>query len=264
VTIHAAVLGDPVAHSLSPLLHTAAYAALGLTDHRYHALRTAPADLPALFGRVRAAGRWCGLSLTMPLKAAAVPLLDDLATDLGVVNTVVVTGGRLVGHNTDVDGVRAGLAALGYAGGPVAVLGAGGTARAALAALRPGTVVSLHVRSPERAAAARALGERLGLAVTVGGLERVPAGATVVSTLPPTAPAVPTGGPLLDVAYAPWPTPTAAAAHRAGQPVVGGLTVLVGQAAGQVRLMTGLEAPVAAMESALPDGSSSGLGVPNP
>ncbi len=258
--IHAAVLGDPVAHSLSPLLHTAAYGALGLTGHRYHALRCAPADLPALLDRVRASGRWCGLSLTMPLKAVVVPLLDELATDLGVVNTVVVSGGALVGHNTDVEGVRAGLAALGFAGGRVAVLGAGGTACAALAAVAgTASAVTVHVRSAERAAAARALGKRLGLVVEVLGLDAVPAGATVVSTLPPTAPAVTTAGPLLDVAYAPWPTPTAAGALRAGRPVVGGLTVLVGQAAGQVRLMTGLEAPVAAMESALPDGSSTGL-----
>lgn len=257
--MHAAVLGDPVAHSLSPLLHTAAYEALGLEGWRYHALRCGADDLAGLLARVAASGRWAGLSLTRPLKQAALPLLDAVNGDLGAVNTVVVDGGRLVGHNTDPDGVAAGLAALGFSGGPVAILGAGGTARAALAALArwsaaaDGAVgpVTLHVRSPERAAGALALGERLGLAVSVARLDAVPPGVAVISTLPPGVPAASVDGPLLDVVYAPWPTPTAAAVH--GHPVVSGTEVLLGQAAAQVGLMTGREAPVESMRAALAD-----------
>jgi shikimate dehydrogenase len=245
---HAAVLGDPVAHSLSPLLHTAAYAALGL-PWRYHAIGCGRDDLAALLGRVRRSGRWAGLSLTMPLKTVAPPLLDEVVgADPAAVNTVVVAGDRLVGHSTDPAGIRAGLDALGYPGGPIAVLGAGGTARAVLVAVPPGTPVTLHVRAPGRAAGAAALGERLGLVVTVAALDAVGPG-PVVSTLPATAPAVRVAGPLLDVVYAPWPTPTAAAAPG---PVVNGLEVLLGQAAAQVLLLTGRPAPLAAMRAALP------------
>lgn len=249
--MHAAVLGNPVAHSRSPLLHSAAYASLGLDGWRYHAVTCAAGDLEGLLARVRGSGRWAGLSLTRPLKEVAPPLLDEVATDLGAVNTVVVADGRLVGHDTDPEGIAAGLAALGFAGGPVAVLGAGGTARAVLAALAAATVgrVTLHVRAPERAASAAALGERLGLTVAVRGLDAVPPGVTVISTLPPGVPAVPVDGPLLDVVYAPWPTPTAAAVR--GHPVVNGLEVLVGQAAAQVRLMTGRDVRLDVLRAAL-------------
>ncbi|HEX7354117.1 MAG TPA: shikimate dehydrogenase [Mycobacteriales bacterium] len=248
--MHAAVLGDPVAHSLSPLLHTAAYDALGLRGWRYHAVRCAGPDLAGLLARVAASGRWAGLSLTRPLKELAPPLLDQVVTDLGAVNTVVVDGGRLVGHNTDPDGIAAGLSALGFTGGPVAILGAGGTARAALAAVAgTATAVTLHVRSAGRAAGAVAVGERLGLTVAVAGLDAVPPGVTTVSTLPPDVPAVAVDGPLLDVVYAPWPTPTAARIQ--GHPVVSGREVLLGQAAAQVALMTGRPAPLAALRAAL-------------
>jgi shikimate dehydrogenase len=246
--MHAAVLGDPVAHSLSPLLHTAAYDALGL-DLRYHAVRCAAGDLAPFLDRVRRSDRWAGLSLTMPLKTVAPPLLDAVVgPDPDAINTVIVDGGRLVGHSTDPDGIRAGLHLLAYDGEPLAVLGAGGTARAVLVALVPGTAVTLHVRAPERARSAAALAERLGLAVTIADLDAVEPG-PVVSTLPASASAVAVHGPLLDVVYAPWPTPTAAAAPG---PVVSGLEVLLGQAAAQVSLITGRPAPLAAMRAALP------------
>lgn len=251
--MHAAVLGSPVAHSLSPLLHTAAYAALGLDDWRYHAVTCRPGDLPALLDRVRVGG-WAGLSLTMPLKTVAIALLDEVVGDLGAVNTVVIDAGRLVGHNTDVDGVLAGLRELSAPVGRAAVLGAGGTARAALAALALSGAreVSLHVRDADRARPAVVVGERCGLAVTVAGLEHVPAGVTVVSTLPVAAqPGLTVRGPLLDVVYAPWPTPLARQARSAGQRVVGGRTVLVGQAAKQVLLLTGRRPPPGALAGVL-------------
>ncbi|MHB8449598.1 MAG: shikimate dehydrogenase, partial [Mycobacteriales bacterium] len=137
--MRAAVAGRPIGHSLSPRLHRAAYAALGL-DWSYEALDCGAAELGALLGQVRAAAaEWAGLSLTMPLKEAVLRHLDVVATDLGAVNTVLVgPDGRLTGENTDVDGIRAGLVELLGSGRPLeraAVLGAGGTARAALAAL---------------------------------------------------------------------------------------------------------------------------------
>jgi shikimate dehydrogenase len=248
---HAAVLGRPVAHSLSPVLHAAAYLALGLTDWRYHALTCGEADLPAVLDRVRRDGRWAGLSLTMPLKQAVLPLLDEVRTELGAVNTVVVDDGRLIGHNTDIDGITAGLAELGAPLERVAVLGAGGTARAVLAALAAaGTVVvTLHVRTASRASSAAELAGRLGLHVVTAGLDQ-PILGTIVSTLPAGDDGLEVDGPLLDVRYAPWPTPLASTAAARGHRVVGGLPVLAGQAAEQVHLMTGQRPPVALMRTA--------------
>jgi len=268
--MHAAVLGRPVAHSLSPVLHTAAYRALGVADWRYHALTCGEDDLAAELDRVRRSGRWAGLSLTMPLKQIAVPLMDRVAPgswgdgDLGAINTVVVDGDRLVGHNTDVDGIAAGLAELGaplsrpagLAGlapplDHVAVLGAGGTARAVLAALAAaGTAeVTLHVRDQGRATSAVDLAVRLGLHPALAGLDQ-PILGTTVSTLPAGDKDLVVDGPLLDVRYAPWPTPLATAAAARGHRIVGGLTVLLGQAAEQVRLFTGQQAPLAVMREA--------------
>ena len=106
----AAVLGSPIEHSLSPVLHTAAYAALGLADWTYTAIECDEAGLPALLAsRDR---QWAGLSLTMPLKRAVLPLLDsteDLALEVGAANTVLFTDGRRLGYNTDVGGILTAL-----------------------------------------------------------------------------------------------------------------------------------------------------------
>lgn len=254
---HAAVLGRPVAHSLSPVLHTAAYQALGLSAWRYHALTCGEDDLAAGLDRVRRSGRWAGLSLTMPLKQIAVPLMDRVAPgswgdgDLGAINTVVVDGDRLVGHNTDVDGIAAGLAELGAPLGRVAVLGAGGTALAVLAALAAAgtSEVTLHARETSRASSSVNLAVRLGLHPVLAGLNQ-PILGTTVSTLPAGDEDLVVDGPLLDVRYTPWPTALGASVAARGHRVVGGLPVLVGQAAEQVRLFTGQRAPVAVMRTA--------------
>lgn len=249
---HAAVLGRPVAHSLSPALHTAAYAALGLDGWRYHALTCAAGDLPPLLARLRGGDRWAGLSLTMPLKQPAAGLVDELHTALGAVNTVVFTaGGQLAGHNTDPDGIAAGLAELGAPTEEVTLLGAGGTARAVLAALAAAGTRSLtvRVREPARAGPLLALAGRLGLPAVLDRLGP-PVTGTTISTLPAGDEHLAVDGPLLDVRYHPWPTALARGAASRGHRTVGGLTVLVGQAAGQVRLFTGLEPPVEAMRQA--------------
>ncbi len=266
----AAVLGSPVAHTLSPVLHRAAYAALGLTAWRYDAVEVDEAGLAGFFAGLDAS--WAGLSLTMPLKRAVRPLLvaeSDLARAVGAVNTVTFPPGGPVGHNTDVHGIVAALREAGVAAVErAAVLGGGATACSAVAALRDlGCERPLvHVRAPERSGGVVAAGKRLGTEVRLGPLdpEAIAAGrpAVVVSTLPAGAADgwaahlvrrlgdAEGPGALLDVVYVPWPTPLAAAWAAAGGPVASGFAMLLHQAAEQVRLMTGLEPPVVAMRSA--------------
>lgn len=256
--MRAAVLGSPVAHSLSPVLHTAAYRALGLDGWSYTRHDCDEAGLP---GFVSGLGPdWAGLSLTMPLKRAALEVadaVDPLAAAVGAANTLLL-GAAPAAYNTDVAGI---VTALGPVAGRAVVLGAGGTAQAALAALRDLGVddVTVLVRDLARTGELRATAERLGTGPRIeAGLTdpaRVDLAAAdlVISTLPAgaadrlTAPATV----LLDVVYAPWPTPFAAAAQRAGARVVSGLEMLLHQAAAQVQLMTGKPGPVEAMRAAL-------------
>lgn len=267
----AAVLGSPVAHSLSPVLHRAAYAALGL-DWTYEAIECDEARLPALLEELDDA--WAGLSLTMPLKRAVLPLLDEVsetAVAVGGANTVVFDGGRRRGENTDVAGMVDALREAGVSGVTSAVvLGAGATACSALAALRElgSTEVVVVARSPARATGLRAAADRLGASVRVHGWDELPALLAVdilVSTVPSgvadhladtvlgTGPGREGDGPdaVFDVVYDPWPTRLAAAASAAGRRVVGGFDLLLHQAAHQVELMTGRSpAPIAAMRAA--------------
>ncbi len=251
--MRAAVLGRPIAHSLSPALHRAAYAALGL-DWTYDAVDCGPDELPALLASL--GPEWAGLSLTMPLKQAVLPLLDsvsDLARDVAAANTVVLRDGRRHGENTDVHGIVAALADAGVTSASRAVvLGGGATARSALAALaRLGcTSPVLVVRSePVDTLAAAA---RLGVTPVVA--SALPEECDLlVSTLPAGAadrfaPYVRDVPVLLDVVYDPWPTVLASAC---GGVVVSGAAMLLHQAAAQVHLMTGFEPPVRVMEQAL-------------
>jgi shikimate dehydrogenase len=260
----AAVLGSPVAHSLSPVLHRAAYAAMGLDSWTYDAIECREDGLAALLDGL--GPEWAGLSLTMPLKRVALDLADsvsDLAVAVGGANTIVLRDGRRHADNTDVHGIETALTEAGLKAPQSAlVLGGGATAASALAALaRLGTAEAvLAARSPERAAGAAEVGERFGLAVRVVALDRVTAhlpAELVVSTLPGRAadafagPVAASGAALFDVVYAPWPTVLAAAVERAGGTVVGGFAMLLHQAVRQVALMTGREdVPVAAMRAA--------------
>jgi shikimate dehydrogenase len=262
----AAVLGSPISHSLSPVLHRAAYRALGLTGWTYDAIECDEAGLPALLD---GCGQdWAGLSLTMPLKRAVLPLLDTaepLVTDVGGANTVIFAAGARQGHNTDVPGMINALTAAGVSGsGPVLLLGAGATACSALAAVRAlgAGEVTVAVRDPERAADLLAAARRLGMAVRLadfGGqppasgwhllISTVPAGAADIyaqqvlrGDLVPAA--------VLDVVYHPWPTRLAAAAEKTGAALVFGFELLLHQAARQVELMTARTPPTAAMRRA--------------
>lgn len=254
-----AVLGSPIEHSLSPVLHRAAYTELAL-DWRYDPIEVSEQGLPAFLDALGPS--WRGLSLTMPLKRVVVPLLhqtSDTVATTGVVNTVLCEpDGRLLGHNTDVPGFGAALAERGLHDiGSALVLGGGATATSAVVALeRMGCRrVTLGVRDPNRAAEAAAA----GTAVRVVRLSDVAAEHPdlVVSTIPAAAQdnAV-TGlagraGALFDVVYDPWPTPLAGAFAAAGLPVLGGLDLLVHQAVLQVEMMTGrFPAPLTAMRMA--------------
>ncbi|MGH9004635.1 MAG: shikimate dehydrogenase family protein, partial [Acidimicrobiia bacterium] len=171
-----AVLGSPIAHSLSPVLHRAAYEALGLDGWEYTGVECDEARLPGLLAGLD--DSWVGLSLTMPLKRAVLPLLDEvspLAASVRAVNTVLrhapsaglPVGGRsrLTGDNTDVPGMASLLADQAYAGEDgVMVLGGGATACAALAALaqRGASGVELRVREASRAQETVEVGTALG------------------------------------------------------------------------------------------------------
>lgn len=264
----AAVLGSPIAHSLSPALHRAAYAALGLDGWEYGRHEVDEAGLPAFLERMAADEvRWAGLSLTMPLKRAVIPLLDEIgatASSVQAVNTVVVADdGRRTGENTDIPGMLAALRERGVGRvAAAAVLGAGATASSALAALAQVCAgpVTVYVRSETRAAQMREWGDRLGVEVgtepwSAAGrafdaplvIATTPAGAT--DELAAAVPDRP--GALFDVLYEPWPTALAAAWSARGGAVVNGLDLLVHQAVLQVELMTGrAPAPLAAMRAA--------------
>lgn len=261
----AAVLGSPIAHSLSPVLHRAAYQELGLAGWTYDRFEVDEAGLPAFFETL--GPEWAGLSLTMPLKRAVIPLLDEIsetAASVDAVNTVVRTeDGRRIGDNTDIPGMVAALREHGIDKvDAAAVLGAGATASSALAALFricPGEI-AVYVRSEARATEMRQWAERLDVAVRIADwadaeqalraplvISTTPAGATdALARSVPERPAA-----LFDVLYDPWPTDLAARWSAYGGAVVSGLDLLVHQAVLQVEQMTGLApAPLDAMRKA--------------
>lgn len=275
VRYRAAVLGHPVEHSLSPVLHSAAYTALGLDDWAYERHDVTEDRLAQVIEGLDAS--WRGLSLTMPLKQVALRLVDHvepLAQAVGAVNTVLlqpVGAGRvLVGANTDVHGMVAALREA--AGGrpvlgPAVILGAGATAASALAALGElgFTEPTVLARSPGRAGAVVLAANRMGITPQVvrwdRGTDAVARAGVVLSTVPvggadALAQVLAGAGPaegalLLDVVYAPWPTRIAEVWLDRGGRVAPGWTMLLHQAAEQVRLMTGHAPPVEAMRAAI-------------
>jgi shikimate dehydrogenase len=268
----AAVLGSPIAHSLSAVLHTAAYTELGLTGWSYQAIECTEDGLPGLLAGC--GEDWAGLSLTMPLKRAVLPLLDKvdpLAADVGGANTVTFAGRASHGHNTDVPGMIAALAAAGVtaadisAAGPALILGGGATACSALASLRGLGVAeaTVAVRDAVRAADLLAAADRLGMRVRLtafGQEEHAGRGqGLLISTVPAGAAdgyaeriLRAAGAPMavLDAVYHPWPTRLAAAAATRGAVTVSGFELLLHQAGPQVELMTGRPAPLEVMRAA--------------
>jgi shikimate dehydrogenase len=251
-----------VSHSLSPVLHRAAYAALGLDDWTYDALDVGAEDLPVLLAGL--GEEWRGFSVTMPCKQAAVDVagaVEPLPRLLHAANTLVRTATGWRAENTDVSGIGMALQLGGVERvGHATILGAGGTAAAAAVALSSlgAERVDLVVRDPDRAAALVGVLDVLGVASSVVRLREADLAAPlVVSTVPLDAQAdlltLPwrAGHTVLDVLYAPWPTPLARRVADASGTVVGGLDVLFWQATEQVELFTGRPAPIGAMRAAL-------------
>lgn len=266
-----AVVGSPVAHSLSPVLHRTAYAALGIEDARYARHEVGAGELAEFLAQ--GPGReLSGLSVTMPGKPEAFALgarADDTSRELGVSNTLVrQDDGGWRAENHDVHGIMAALRDHGATpGGRGAVLGSGATALSAVAALIGLGVdtVLLSARSPEKLARLEALAARHGTTV-----QRIPweqnhevlAADTVVSALAGDGAravaaqwrarrSLPRPGVMLDVLYDPWPAPLAEVVAATGGEVADGLEMLAHQADMQLRSMLGVPAaPVAEMLAA--------------
>lgn len=240
---YAEVIGDPIAQSRSPTIHGAWLTEAGI-DAIYNATRITSGDLADFFVDRRADPFWCGCNVTAPLKQAVIPFLDRLDTmakAIGAVNCVVPEGGNFVGYNTDVDGVFTALEGVDLKRRAVAMIGAGGAARAGLAALRQlGAEVRIVARSPEKAstlsdgdvhpldgANAAFAGVRAVVnASTLGmaGADPMPDG--LLAALDQVAP----GAVIFDMVYHPEDTALLKAARARGLPAVGGLVMLEGQA----------------------------------
>jgi shikimate dehydrogenase len=247
-----AVLGSPIAHSLSPALHRAAYAHLGL-DWEYQRHEVVVAELA---GFVAGCGPdWRGLSLTMPLKEAALELgeVDELARSAGASNTLVFAddGTRRL-YNTDVGGLVNALTAAGVAAERATIIGSGATARSSLVSLaRLGvTEVTVVARTPAKAAVLVPLAERLGVRVSLQAWEELVAPTDLlVSTVNAGAAddradeLAAASEAVFDVIYHPWPTPLAQAAVARDRVVLNGLDLLVHQALLQIELMTEASVP---------------------
>jgi shikimate dehydrogenase len=256
-----AVLGDPIAHSLSPALHRAGYAAVGLADWSYDAVRVPAGGFGAFAESLDQ--QWRGLSVTAPLKRevlGAATEVTERARLVGAANTLVIGPEGRLADNTDLPGAVAAVRE--RYDGPVTaatVLGAGATAASSgLALVELGArSVTLLARSPERAAESVAViaAHPSGPRVEVGSLAADPVvGEVVVSTVPADAQTddlvarCGDAAVLFEALYDPWPTPLAAAAG--GRPLIGGLDLLVHQAALQFTMFTGVAAPLEQMRAA--------------
>ncbi|MDV3222847.1 shikimate dehydrogenase [Intrasporangium sp.] len=259
-----AVWGSPIAHSLSPVLHRAAYAALGLRDWTYERQEVDEGGFAQAFSELD--DTWRGLSLTMPLKEVAVRAADRVvatAADTGVANTLVREPEGWTAHNTDVHGIAIALLDAGcYDTTHALVVGSGATARSAVAALASSGTrrITFMVRDRARPATVEQA-RRADIAVDEVPMGRWPLTDVVISTVPPASVTGLDGFPqsdraesprtVLDVVYGDGRTPLQRAAAAAGWTVQEGTSMLLHQATEQVRLMTGRPAPVEAMQAAL-------------
>jgi shikimate dehydrogenase len=259
------IIGWPVQESLSPLIHNAAFAALGM-DWAYVPLPVAPGDLQAALSGLPAMG-FAGANVTMPHKTDAARLIHDLSEDaerLRAVNTLVVGPGGMAGHNTDAPGFDRFLrrdAGFDPQGRSALILGAGGAARACTLALIGGGLGDLTVaaRDPTRAGALRAMIDELPSEVRVVSLEEgttvdadLVVNATPLGAAGETVPHPPLrpGMLVVDLVYGPRVTPLQAAAKATGASAFGGLGLLLHQAALSFELWTGLEPPLSVMSAA--------------
>ncbi len=267
------VLGDPISHSLSPVIHLAAYRELGLNwDFRRQRVRsgTLKAFLAAVDSQLR------GLAVTMPLKPEALQaatFADGLAKVTGAVNTLVpAAGGDWTGFNTDVRGIveafRHAVAANQETGASAVIFGSGSTAASALAAFTElgSTELTVISRTTTQTGAAFQAAQRMGLSVRAvawhqaeavnralssAGLVMGTVPAPVQDTLPLAQLRINPQAVFLDAAYAPWPTPLASWAQACRAQVIPGWEMLLHQGVAQVKLFTGQEVNAAILRPAL-------------
>jgi shikimate dehydrogenase len=250
-----AVVGDPVDHSRSPAIHNAAFKSLGI-DAAFEKMRV-PEDSFALVVEALRSGDLDGVSVTMPHKHnayGAVDALSDAAARSRAVNTIVVSKGRLAGHNTDVAGVRHALGTIeSGSDAPILLLGYGGAASAALLAVE-GRQVHLSGRDDAKA---WLLAERVGVVVHVVPWGTAVPMATVINATPlgMAGEHLPDGvveraGAFLDMTYGVQRSPAHAQALALGLATTDGLAMLVGQAAEAFELFTGEVASTFVMEQA--------------
>ncbi len=268
-----AVLGQPIAHSLSPAMHTAAFEELGIADQwSYAAIELSPGEFAAGVARMVAEG-FAGANVTIPHKAAALAIADEAseaAAGIGAANTLTFTAGRTVADNTDAGGLIASLPRA-PAGARALVLGAGGAGRAAAWALkRAGAHVTVHNRTASRARdLARDIGVKtidppgdlpvehfdllvnatsIGLSGEGGQSRKLGSGLKAMRL---SADQFSDRLVVVDLVYGDTATELTAAARREGATVVDGLEILVMQGAESFRIWTGLKPPLEAMRSAV-------------
>lgn len=271
----AGIFGYPLAHSLSPALQQAAFNRYSM-DARYVAWETPPDALAAEVEKLRG-GDFIGANVTIPHKRAVMPLLDDidpLAQAIGAVNTIVKSGGRLVGRNTDAPGfIRAITEDGGFrpAGRRALLLGAGGAARAAAFALRQEGAASITVanRTPERAEGLAAelrtdSFQASAIAIDAPAIEEIALSADIIvnatsvgmrhgegeGRTPLPGGVIPHDALAMDMVYNPQQTPFIVGARNAGAMALGGLPMLIYQGAASFEMWTGREAPIEAMFAA--------------
>ena len=264
-TTRAAVIGSPVTHSLSPLLHNAAFNSLGM-DWEYLALEITESELDEVLAQMRS-GNLGGLSVTMPLKTRVASLVDECtstAEKLSAVNCVVANEKGLIGHNTDGDGFLNGLiheAQFDPKGKKVAVIGAGGAARAVIEALARSGAASIMVvnRTPAKAESAADLAGEVG---AVGTLEDISGADLVVNAtsigmkdsqvdIPCSVDLLHSSQLVVDLIYHPLETRWISLAKQKGIDSHNGVSMLLFQAAEAFTLWTGEEAPTSIMQEAI-------------
>ena len=264
-TTRAAVIGSPVTHSLSPLLHNAAFNSLGM-DWEYLALEITESELDEVLAQMRS-GNLGGLSVTMPFKTRVASLVDEctsIAEKLSAVNCVVANEKGLIGHNTDGDGFLNGLiheAQFDPKGKKVAVIGAGGAARAVIEALARSGAASIMVvnRTPAKAESAADLAGEVGV---VGTLEGISGADLVVNAtsigmkdsqvdIPCSVDLLHSSQLVVDLIYHPLETRWISLAKQKGIDSHNGVSMLLFQAAEAFTLWTGEEAPISIMQEAI-------------
>ncbi len=242
-----AVIGSPVAHSLSPALHRDGYRRIGLA-WQYEAIELADHEVSEFVAQCATSGEWAGLSVTAPHKEQVAKLgaPDHLVRLLGAANTITFRPEPAT-YNTDVDGFLRAWQHYGLARPKRAVVvGNGATARSALVALAGLNVAEVTILARRDSSELAQLGAALGVTVTCDQLTHDPGDVSVVINTIPAAATEPIALRLaarakvvFDVVYDPWPTPLASAAEQLGRPSLNGLDLLAGQAVDQFRHFTG-------------------------